>query len=203
MRSFYFILGTPEENETAIASIRLYESPNGTTNWTFINEVDVIDLATEGDGRKRWDNEQADPTKYAKLVATNSLGVERPTDDVIHPAGVQEPTESPNRNRVLYITQRSPFVHDITVRDANGVPTDLTGYTAEMFIAKYYGSSYRYQVPCLVQDALSGLLRISINDEGTAQLPEGMMLYSIYLIPPTPADKYVLMTNQVVVMASI
>lgn len=203
MRSFYFTLGTPNENETPIASIRLYESPNGTTNWTLINEIDVIDLETELDGRKRWDNELADPTQYAQLRPVNELGVERPTTDVIHPAGVQEPTESPNRNRILYITQRSPFVHDITVRDANGVPQDLTGYTAEMFISKYFGSTYRYQVSCLVQDELSGVLRISINDEGTALLPEGMMRYSILLQPPGDADKYVLMTNQIVVMASV
>jgi hypothetical protein len=106
------------------------------------------------------------------------------------------------RQETFYITKNSPFVQDITVKDGDQ-PRDLTGYVAEMFIAKYFGSETRYSVPVVVHGApTNGVLRISINDEGTGLLPSGIMHYTIYLQPPED-DRYVLLQGQVIIIPSI
>lgn len=105
------------------------------------------------------------------------------------------------KQETLYITQNSPYVKDLRVSDSQG-PLDLTGYTPSMFIAKYFGSSTKYAVTATIHDAVGGIVRLSINSAGTAQLPYGALQYTVYLLPAT-GDKSVILHGQVIVVPTI
>lgn len=102
----------------------------------------------------------------------------------------------------LYITQHTPFIRDLQVKDSEGNPIDLTDFTAKMYIAKYFGSETRYQVAADVLVPLEGRLRISINSEGTGILPYGSMQYTIYLKPEL-SDQIIILYGPVVVIPTI
>jgi hypothetical protein len=94
MRSFLFNLGTPGAGETAIATVRLYESANGLTGWALVNSVAVGDLVDDPGGKKLWENALADPAKYATLVPVSAApaSIERPGSVILPPAPLDPDT---------------------------------------------------------------------------------------------------------------
>lgn len=106
------------------------------------------------------------------------------------------------KQETLYITQNSPFIKNIQINGPEGTPVDLTGYTPSMFIAKYFGSDTKYAVPATILNEASGIVRLSINSDGTTILPYGTMQYTIYL-KPNNDDKTVILHGQVVVIPTV
>ena len=62
----------------------------------------------------------------------------------------------------LTIDQGATFSSDVTVKDANGNPFDLTGYTASAKMAKGYASTKtRKAITCIVNgDPPTGIVTI-------------------------------------------
>ena len=72
----------------------------------------------------------------------------------------------------LLIDQGATFSSDITVKDANGNPFDLTGYTTEAKMAKGYASTRtRTSITSLIAtDATSGVVALSLTSAQTSTL---------------------------------
>ena len=70
------------------------------------------------------------------------------------------------------IDQGATFSSDITVKDANGNPFDLTGYTTEAKMAKGYASTRtRTSITSLIAtDATSGVVALSLTSAQTSTL---------------------------------
>tara|TARA_X000001036_G_C20245891_1_gene630043 strand:+ start:271 stop:612 length:342 start_codon:yes stop_codon:yes gene_type:complete len=84
----------------------------------------------------------------------------------------------------LTIDQGTTFSSDVTVKDANGNPFDLTGYTALARMAKGYSSTRtRTIITCTVAaDATSGVITMSLSADGTAQLEDGRYVYDLEIL---------------------
>lgn len=95
----------------------------------------------------------------------------------------------------LFITHNSPFNSTKLVKQPNGSPQNLTGYTAEMVLQQYLGDDTKYSMVGVIPTPISGIVNFSIHSNSTALLPRGNMFYSIYLYPPAPADKIMLETG--------
>jgi hypothetical protein len=106
------------------------------------------------------------------------------------------------KQETIYITQNSPFIKDIQIIGPEGTPINLTGYVPSMFVAKYFGSTLKYQVPASVINPIGGVIRVSINSDGTAAIPFGTMQYTIYL-KPTGQDKTVILHGQAVIIPTV
>ena len=81
----------------------------------------------------------------------------------------------------LTIDQGATFTSDVTVKDANGNPFNLTGYTALARMAKGYSSTRtRTIITCTVAaDAASGVISLALTADQTAALEEGRYVYDV------------------------
>ena len=72
----------------------------------------------------------------------------------------------------LIIDQGANFSSDVTVKDANGNPFNLTGYTTEAKMAKGYASTRtRTSITSVIAtDATSGVIALSLTATQTASL---------------------------------
>ena len=72
----------------------------------------------------------------------------------------------------LIIDQGSTFTSDITVKDANGNPFNLTGYTAEAKLAKGYSSTRTRttMTSTIAADPTSGIVSLSLTPAQTTAL---------------------------------
>ena len=72
----------------------------------------------------------------------------------------------------LSVDQGTTFTSDVTVKDANGNPFDLTGYTTEAKMAKGYASTRtRTSITSLIAtDATSGVVALSLTSAQTSTL---------------------------------
>jgi len=84
----------------------------------------------------------------------------------------------------LTIDQGTTFSSDVTVKDANGNPFDLTGYTAIARMAKGYSSTRtRTIITCTVAaSATSGVITMSLTADDTTQLEEGRYVYDLEIL---------------------
>ena len=84
----------------------------------------------------------------------------------------------------LTIDQGTTFSSDVTVKDANGNPFDLTGYTALARMAKGYSSTRtRTIITCTVAaDATSGVITMALSADETAQLEDGRYVYDLEIL---------------------
>ena len=84
----------------------------------------------------------------------------------------------------LTIDQGTTFTSDVTVKDANGNPFDLTGYTALARMAKGYSSTRtRTVITCTVAaDATSGVITMALSADETAQLEDGRYVYDLEIL---------------------
>jgi hypothetical protein len=106
------------------------------------------------------------------------------------------------QQETLYITQNTPFIKDLAVKNSAGNPVNLTNYTAAMYITKYFGSSTKYSVNTTIQNAALGLVRVSISSTATLALPYGTMQYSIFLTP-TGGENNLLLQGQAIVIPTV
>ena len=84
----------------------------------------------------------------------------------------------------LTIDQGTTFSSDVTVKDANGNPFDLTGYTALARMAKGYSSTRtRTVITCTVAaDATSGVITMALSADETTQLEDGRYVYDLEIL---------------------
>tara|TARA_B100000900_G_C19979172_1_gene473071 strand:+ start:27 stop:368 length:342 start_codon:yes stop_codon:yes gene_type:complete len=84
----------------------------------------------------------------------------------------------------LSIDQGTTFSSDVTVKDANGNPFDLTGYTALARMAKGYSSTRtRTIINCTIAaDATSGVVSMQLSADQTSQLEEGRYVYDLEIL---------------------
>ena len=81
----------------------------------------------------------------------------------------------------LTIDQGATFTSDVTVKDANGNPFDLTGYTAAAKMAKGYASTRtRTNFTTTVSaDATTGVVTLSLSATDTAALDAERYVYDL------------------------
>jgi hypothetical protein len=106
------------------------------------------------------------------------------------------------KQETLYITQNTPFIKDLAVKNSAGNPVNLTGYSASMFITKYFGSETKYSVNTVIQNAALGIIRVSISSTATLALPYGTMQYSIF-ITPSGGENNLMLQGQAVIIPTV
>ena len=81
----------------------------------------------------------------------------------------------------LTVDQGATFTSDVTVKDANGNPFNLTGYTALARMAKGYSSTRtRTIITCTVAaDATTGVVTLSLTSTQTAALDAERYVYDL------------------------
>ena len=79
----------------------------------------------------------------------------------------------------LYVDAGSTFSAIITVRNSNGTPMNLYGYTAASQIRKSYGSTTAYNFNASIYDVNLGKIRIQLSDEESGAIKPGRYLYDI------------------------
>ena len=93
----------------------------------------------------------------------------------------------------LIIDQGANFSSDVTVKDANGNPFDLTGYTTEAKMAKGYASTRtRTNLTSVIgSDATSGIVALSMTAAQTGALDAERYVYDVCLLytSPSPRDR--------------
>lgn len=81
----------------------------------------------------------------------------------------------------LTIDQGATFSSDVTVKDANGNPFNLTGYTAAAKMAKGYASTRTRtaMTTTIAADATSGVVTLSLTATQTAALDAERYVYDL------------------------
>lgn len=79
----------------------------------------------------------------------------------------------------LYVDAGSTFSTIITVRNSDGSPMNLSGYTAASQIRKSYGSITAYNFNASVHDVDLGEIRLQLSDEESGAIKPGRYLYDI------------------------
>jgi len=84
----------------------------------------------------------------------------------------------------LTLDQGATFNSDVTVKDSNGNPFDLTGYTASAKMAKGYASTKtRTSITCTVAaGATTGVITLSLTADQTSNLEEGRYVYDLEIL---------------------
>tara|TARA_Y100001936_G_scaffold246817_1_gene291471 strand:+ start:19 stop:351 length:333 start_codon:yes stop_codon:yes gene_type:complete len=80
----------------------------------------------------------------------------------------------------LQIDQGATFTSDVTVKDANGNPFDLTGYTARAKLAKGYQSTKtRQDFTTTIASATEGKVTLSLTATETTALEDTRYVYDL------------------------
>lgn len=81
----------------------------------------------------------------------------------------------------LTIDQGATFTSDVTVKDANGNPFNLAGYTARAKLAKGYASTRTRQdfTTTIASDAASGVVTLSLTATQTTALEDTRYVYDL------------------------
>ena len=81
----------------------------------------------------------------------------------------------------LTIDQGATFTSDVTVKDANGNPFNLTGYTAAAKLAKGYASTRTRSnfTSTVAADATTGLVTLALTSTQTAALDAERYVYDL------------------------
>ena len=81
----------------------------------------------------------------------------------------------------LEVDQGTTFTSDVTVKDANGNPFDLTGYSARAKLAKGYQSTKTRQdfTTTIASDATSGVVTLSLTATQTTALDDTRYVYDL------------------------
>jgi hypothetical protein len=82
--TFKFGVAAPADGETAVASVRLYESADGAADWGVVDEVLLSELTPVNDVYT-WTSALADATAYHSLVPVSAEDIERAGSAVIPP----------------------------------------------------------------------------------------------------------------------
>lgn len=103
----------------------------------------------------------------------------------------------------LTIDQGSNFFSAVTVEGANGLPFDLTGYTARGQIRRTYQSVTAYPFTALINNPTDGEIEISLGNTATSQMKAGRYVYDIEIIQTSTGDKTRVVEGQVEVTPGV
>lgn len=84
----------------------------------------------------------------------------------------------------LFVDQGATFATKLVLNDANGVPVDLTGYSAAGQIRKHYTSSNSTSFSVSLS-ADTGSVVLSLTANSTANLVAGRYVYDVELTDTT------------------
>ena len=81
----------------------------------------------------------------------------------------------------LQIDQGASFTSDVTVKDANGNPFNLAGYTARAKLAKGYASTRTRTdfITTIASDAASGVVTLTLSATQTSALEDTRYVYDL------------------------
>nr|BAR36352.1 hypothetical protein [uncultured Mediterranean phage uvMED] len=81
----------------------------------------------------------------------------------------------------LQIDQGASFTSDVTVKDANGNPFNLAGYTARAKLAKGYASTRTRTdfTTTIASDAASGVVTLTLSATQTSALEDTRYVYDL------------------------
>jgi hypothetical protein len=81
----------------------------------------------------------------------------------------------------LFVDQGSDYTLTLTVKDDDGSPTDITGYTVEAYFQKWTGSNKVYKFTPTVTDATNGKLQIKLLGSESDDIPSGRYNYDVVI----------------------
>lgn len=81
----------------------------------------------------------------------------------------------------LTIEQGADFQINLTVRNKDGTPLNLLGYTASSNLRKHYTSTSTYPFILTFVDRINGRISLEMSDAVTATLTEGRYVYDIFI----------------------
>ena len=81
----------------------------------------------------------------------------------------------------LFVDQGATFATKLVLNDADGVPVDLTGYTASGQIRKHYTSSNATSFTVSLT-ASTGSVVLSLSANATANLISGRYVYDVEMV---------------------
>ena len=82
------------------------------------------------------------------------------------------------------VEQGADFIQDIDVRDLNGNPLDLTGYSAASKIRKFPTSEKYNIITVIFRDRVKGAIRLFLSKDITVALTSGRNYYDLMLTRP-------------------
>lgn len=82
------------------------------------------------------------------------------------------------------VEQGADFIQDIDLRDPNGNPLDLTGYSAASKIRKFPTSEKYNIVTVIFRDRVKGAIRLFLSKDITSSLSSGRNYYDLMLTRP-------------------
>lgn len=103
----------------------------------------------------------------------------------------------------LTIDQGSNFFSSVSVEGANGLPFDLTGYTARGQIRRSYQSTTAYPFTALVNNPTDGEIDISLGNTATSQMKPGRYVYDIEIVQGTTGEVTRVVEGQVEVTPGV
>lgn len=102
----------------------------------------------------------------------------------------------------LNVDQGTSFNVNVTLEDASGDAFDLTGYTVSAQIRKTYSSLTSIDFTAAIQNALNGLISLSLDDTQTGNMKPGRYVYDVEVVSPGGVVSRVL-EGQVEVFAGV
>ena len=103
----------------------------------------------------------------------------------------------------LTIDQGSDFFSSVSVEGANGLPFDLTGYTARGQIRRSFTSTTAYPFTALVNNPTDGEIEISLGNTATTQMKPGRYLYDIEIVQANTGERTRVVEGQVEVTPGV
>jgi hypothetical protein len=82
----------------------------------------------------------------------------------------------------IVIDQGTTFQTQLNLSDDNGLPVNLTGYTVESQLRKWYTSNNAVNFDSSVQDANNGIIELTLTANATANLVYGRYVYDVVTI---------------------
>lgn len=84
----------------------------------------------------------------------------------------------------LYIDQGTDFSAIVSLKNQDGTPINLTGYTVASQFRKSYRSSSAVDFIATVYDATAGKVKLRLTASSTSSLTPGRFLYDVEVTSP-------------------
>jgi hypothetical protein len=103
----------------------------------------------------------------------------------------------------LTIDQGSDFFSAVSVEGANGLPFDLSNYTARGQIRRSYLSTTAYPFTALINNPVEGEIEISLGNTATSQMKPGRYVYDIEITQTNTGERTRVVEGQVEVTPGV
>jgi hypothetical protein len=103
----------------------------------------------------------------------------------------------------LTIDQGSDFFSSVSVEGANGLPFNLTGYTARGQIRRSYTSQTAYPFTALINRPGDGEIDISLGNTATSQMKPGRYVFDVEIIEGQSGERTRVVEGQVEVTPGV